>query len=1566
MENNMKKALPFKKINLASLVLLSVLVFSVFIGISAVPSRIAAISMRDASPMPEEYQELFPDIKPTTSRQEPWEKIAANLDSYLSTGAIPDELRSVDGALEIAITASRYTDLVGLSEHMKIVNVITAEVGLLIQGFVTDHKAVYAISDYPGVGYVFGNEKRVLNEESPTGPAMDNFRAREIMGIDLVDADFPGLNGTGTIIGIVDTGVDFGVTDLVDAIALDSSGYPMSFDPGGSGIAITTYALPSVGGYLLTEGLDFRMFRDDGAMWWSNSTYGIYAHNMYVGTIPSASGFYKVGMSVQIANEIPVPRAFFIYLLTDSVTPFVYDTLYVDLDTSWVETANYGGYSAGAATADWSFTDEAAHMFDSNQVIARDFDGDGLNDYSMGSLSNTFDLTGQITGGLLSGIDTQGRGFAFMFDNGGHGTSCAGTAAGRGIAQFDVYGNGTLYTVPGAAPGAKIMALKTFTIIDELWTWYWGCGYRPAMGYDWFNNWTYMGGPDYQADILSNSWGWSNFHEGTRYDNVNSYDLYSMTVDYLTFYSDTLFCISTGNTGPGYGSVSRPDSIYALMVGASTSYDIWQGFYSNYSQGYDTIADFTSVGPTPQGYLGIDILAVGAYAFDIIPLHGGDGEEAWTIFGGTSQACPFAAGIAALVEQATSNAIPADFNRAYLMNTADDLGFDVYRQGAGRINAYRAVYNAMGMATDGYGDPTVTIFSDVSWYEQYWGDRSDPWRGWYMNMYYSGGYFGYYFDYTELYHMSWTMPNVLVDGAAFPGPVYRGDSMWFNVTGGDAAQTTDFDSLDAYTYALFNESSANLRSTSTYTTFNLTEAFDAIFMGQFMAAEYVTIHLTYPQANLDQVYGLSNQANYVFLHDWVEDNNSNGVIDFEGVGVKGEVRRVASDTAYGNSHLIPLGNPGMLFMGDPTIYYHDVGVELFLWRSLDVNVTIKIWERVPWTWITTSQYPIADPSYPWGWNVTLDVPGATMPGFYEGFLEASIGTGVAHLPVSFRVEANMTQPGMAGAVSWGGKQDLPFDNGATYGNTQYGYRGQVGDWRYWFVDGYPYPAGTPPSYLFVNVTWMDPDTRLDLYIYYSSYGYLLYDTGSAFIGGRWDGTSTGPTSQIILFDISRPGVASWDYTWMSRGYFGIAVRASNFGGADGATEDIYVTCAYGVDNHPDFPASFTWDTPANWINYTDTTTAMSPLADDDVLVGPEATIHTNWSALVIPEFPSISIQSTMLELLSTVSHQNYGTIEGPVVGGWNPDLNPREDYDYVDLLAGQTVQVQIDFGTWDTVPGGTLTHAGDIDVFIWAPGVAHTYANSLTGPVTASGNNPEAGTFTAPVSGEYTIGLDYYSGPVPMAWMTDVYAFQATGLSEAGLSASLDTSITGTNAAYDIRAAFSTGTSLDADTGFTSVFLSNITVQNFFAPSIDSLTPNGGETRGPDPFTISWTASDPNTAAGSSLSLGETLGFSVEVSNDSGTTWKVITFGTTLTSVVWDPQSAYYGLDGTDQMLVRVNCTDGMFTTSRTSAAVFTVSTPAPVPRPPYELYVVIGVAVIVIVILLVTCLLKRRQTAAK
>jgi subtilisin family serine protease len=1498
------------------------------------------------------------------SNGERFTNIANNLKGWLATGEVPDDIRTVGGAIEVLVTADFEVDLVKLGQYMRIISVFDLPGGLVIQGTVQTAKALQIISEFDEIGVITGNQFNKVLDGRSIGPGTDSFVAREIMGVTDVEAEFPGYNGSGVVIGIVDTGVDFGVTDLADAIALDAAGKPLSFDPGGAGIAITTFALPSVGGYLLTEGLDFRMYRDDSGLFWSNSTYGIYAENMKVGGyggLVSASGIYRVGMSVQTASGLPAGRAFFVFVLTDSVTPFVYDTVHVDFETSWALTADYNGISTGVA-ADWDFTNNDPHMFDNNPVLAADFDDDGVNDWSMGSLSNTFDLMGKINGDMVYGIDPNGRGFAFMFDNIGHGTACAGAAAGRGIVEYDVYGNGTTYALPGIAPGAEIMALKTFTIADNLWTWFWGCGYRPIVyDYYWFDYWDYVGTD--AADILSNSWGYDTF-SFTGYDMPWSYDYISQAMEYLTWASDTLFCVSTGNTGPGYGTASAPVSAQALMVGASSTAHIWQTLYGNYTQGYDTLADFSSSGPTPQGFGTPSVVAVGAYAFDITPLQeaGGDGLEGYQIFGGTSQACPYAAGVAAIV-QGANPALTADEVKAIVMNGADDLGYDVYRQGAGRVNAYRSIHMAFGNATDGTHE-LVTINSYETWQKQYYGawrmsstqaiERQDAWRSWRMNMYGGGPNGINNFWLTSQYHPGATGSGAaLMDGAVFPYPIYRGNSYSFDVSAYAGSGPADgIESLTGYTYALLNASSEIMTTHSTYTSFNLTKEFDSSFMTQFYTADFAAIHLTYPLSNFEAVYGLSGMANYVFLHDWMNDTNDNGFIDLTSLYVAGEVRRISSDTTYSNCHQINVGFPGSHFIGDPTLYYHDVGLEFFLWRSLNVNVTIRLYERVPWTWITTNQVD-------WdAWNVTVAVPADAVPGFYEGYLQAINGTGVTRMPVSVRVDAAMAEAGVAGEVSWGGSQGTPYDNGATNGNVQWGYREHNGDYRFYFVDAYNeayIPSQTTPYYVMVNVSWTDPDTRLDVIIYHSNYGYVFVESDSAWSDSslRYEGSSTWSKQNVLFYDSFGSGLGN--NTWLSRGLVGIAVRTAAFGGTMGAPEDFYVTVTY-TDSLP--------DAPAVWMNVTlPLSYGGQAIKNDTPYTGPHVTFKANWSQLVAPDFPALQIRQTRMELLSISEQTHYGDLTENRLAGWNPDLNPREGYDYVELRAGQTVAVTVEFGSWvdpsDPTKGLTHTTADDVDVMVWAPGATHVYSLSLTGSASASSHNPEVGTFVAPVDGNYTIGLDYYSGVWPMAWQCYVRAFSGAGATTDGLAGEVDTSLTNLNDRYDVRAIFITGTSLDADLDFCSQTVPRVTVTNFFAPTLAVTAPNGGEEyEWEKTVNITWTASDQN--------LDEDLQFSVEVSNDSGANWQVIVYGTPLFQATWNPSSTFYGLPPSTQCLVRVNVTDGMFTVSDTSNSVFTTKAKEEVPPLPLELITVVIVAVLVIVILLVTCLLKRRQTAAK
>jgi hypothetical protein len=374
-------------------------------------------------------------------------------------------------------------------------------------------------------------------------------------------------------------------------------------------------------------------------------------------------------------------------------------------------------------------------------------------------------------------------------------------------------------------------------------------------------------------------------------------------------------------------------------------------------------------------------------------------------------------------------------------------------------------------------------------------------------------------------------------------------------------------------------------------------------------------------------------------------------------------------------------------------------------------------------------------------------------------------------------------------------------------------------------------------------------------------------------------------------------------------------------------------------------------------------TDSTAITDDMVINGPHAEITATFGTLTIPGMPTVGVRQTAIDMLSGITYEDYGTVTADeAIPGWFSD-NPAniENIVYVDgILAGQECRFTVEFGTWvgDPGVGGTLTHQGDFDIMVWAPGdTSFNYDYSLTGSSTASGANPEVGFFIAPATGTYTFGIDYYSGTLPIGWIFKFSAASVDTYIADGLTYTFDTHAIGTNAVFDVRARAVTGTSLDFFAEYSAISASNVTITNFFPPTVDITYPVGGEDLTWNvPFNITWTGTDPNVPE-------ETLQYTVEVSNDTGATWKVVVFGTILNQASWDPTSSFYGFPPGDQFLVRVNCTDGRFIHSDTIGAVFTLTYVTPPPPPPWELITIAVVAIVVVVILLVTCFLKRKQT---
>jgi subtilisin family serine protease len=249
------------------------------------------------------------------------------------------------------------------------------------------------------------------------------------------------------------------------------------------------------------------------------------------------------------------------------------------------------------------------------------------------------------------------------------------TSPGR---PWEYYGNDIYITTPkprymGVAPKANLLEGKVLNRYG------WGTDSWIIAGIQW--------AVEKRADIISMSLGgWP----------TDGNDPLSLAVDWA-FDQGVLVVVAAGNFGKYFGVAAPGAARKALTVGAVDD--------------SDNIAWFSSRGPTLDYRVKPEIVAPGVGICSSVPYYVfGVSYSCWR---GTSMATPHVAGAAALAKQFARNyfgfdAPPEILRNALLVESTDDLGYNIYEQGAGRLDIKKLIAQS---SVFGYGG--VWIRSEV-------------------------------------------------------------------------------------------------------------------------------------------------------------------------------------------------------------------------------------------------------------------------------------------------------------------------------------------------------------------------------------------------------------------------------------------------------------------------------------------------------------------------------------------------------------------------------------------------------------------------------------------------------------------------------------------------------------------------------------------------------------------------------------------------------------------------------------------------------------------------------------
>ncbi|MGQ0638517.1 MAG: S8 family serine peptidase [Nitrososphaerota archaeon] len=1056
---------------------------------------------------------------------------------------------------------------------------ITSEQGFFSVGVFSQND----ISSLKSKGYTIIEDFPLEFDSFPSSTTneaiVEGSRIGKIIGSDEVFRKYA-YTGKGITIGIVDTGTDFSNPDIQDSLARDQNNHPIMIDADGQGLVLTNATFIAninkkgiISNYTkpIPENITSSVYVNSKGVFLDlvnkgNNTYvlvfnsnfpsggtpvlnGTISNDMKIGKnnkdyIVSQSGIYHLGVIYQSVLQGTFARLQLVpVLVVDSKVAGLYDTVIADMSTSWIDFMRFELKDKELPKYDFDFTDEVLiTLGNGKEFFLYDSNKDGKFDYSAGTFgaqvldvygvigsASTIDKTIKaINGTLLSPLDPKGNYFGVMYDFVGHGTSSAASIASKGKEKYDIYGNLTKYTLKGVAPDAKILPIKALWFGDAVYAWLWAAGFSQEK-----NNWIFGGKP--QVDIISNSWGVSNF---PTLQSVPGLDILSLVLNALVVpgsidenYPGVLIVSSAGNAGHGYGTLGLPNvASYGLSVGGTTN-NVYVGYgpfkgqprFGNSTTFSNEIVDFSSKGPGIIGDPKPDLLSISAYSFtpSSVTKKNKNATDPFTLFGGTSMAAPLVSGSAAILMESLKQKDEAydPFRiKNILMSTATDLESDPFTQGTGLVNVEKAVNFVKGK------NGTFIVYNNAS-YSNIKKILDLP-----LNTLNSSS-----FGVEKFQLRNESFPQT----AWFGGRLYPGERTFATFTIENPTNRTLDITITPQILELVKRSQYN-STTEVHLQDPLLNK-SGVFRPNYLPLENIAEHkdlpsffqkpapipddaslmilnVNFPFSNFmnatEKIYANDMKISSLYLYDW-DDKNSDGNVTHT------ELSMINRGGSWGTVQELRVSEPNSKIKNIPLVGVYPVPTRYSYWlgdtkknsTSMDYTVTASFYKKQNWdnVWVNYNEVQVPSQSLI-DIVATLIVPLDAKSGVYQGFISFKGDSHEVNVPISFAVKKKIQGKDALTVIEGSQTGDVLYGNGYIGGAFDMANRYNAGDWRQYYFD----VEDKTINAVALETSWENKDTNLSVFVI-DPLGRIVQTNVPPGVLGHFQGWPTGDWLGTTLF-----------------------------------------------------------------------------------------------------------------------------------------------------------------------------------------------------------------------------------------------------------------------------------------------------------------------------------------------------------------------------------------------------------------------------------------------------------------